>query len=269
MEAPFAIYGVLDCVVGYMGGDSPNPTYADVCTGRSGHVEVVHIQYDATQIPYTVLVDIFLKHHDPSDAGGQFADRGPQYASTVFYYDAHQRACAESAIAQYAQSMQQPCATHIRPAMPVTVAEAQHQGYAASQPVAYAQYYHGSGRATAIQEQQMRGLTDHQRHVIHGGTEPPFDNAYWDHKAPGVYVDCVSGEPLFRSQDKYDSGTGWPSFTAPLVPLMEVEDYALGYCRTEVRAPKSSIHLGHVFPDGPQGGRRFCINSAALVFHAI
>ena len=82
-------------------------------------------------------------------------------------------------------------------------------------------------------------------------------------------MDCVSGEPLFRSQDKYDSGTGWPSFTAPLVPLIEVEDYALGYCRTEVRAPKSSIHLGHVFSDGPQGGRRFCINSAALVFHAI
>lgn len=269
MEAPFSIYGVIDCVVGYMGGDSPNPTYADVCTGRSGHVEVVHIQYDATQIPYTVLVDIFLKHHDPSDSGGQFADRGTQYASTIFYHNDHQRRCAEASLAQYSQQHSVPCATHIRPAMPMTVAEPEHQGYAAAHPAAYARYYQGSGRARDLQQHQHTALTDTQRQIIQGGTEPPFQNAYWDHKAPGVYVDCVSREPLFRSQDKYDSGTGWPSFTAPLVPLIEVEDYALGYCRTEVRAPRSSIHLGHVFPDGPQGGRRFCINSAALVFYTI
>ncbi len=267
MESPFLIYGVIECTVGYMGGTSPNPTYADVCTGHSGYVEVVHIQYDSTQISYAVLVNIFLNHHDPSDLEGQFSDRGPQYASTLFYYDSQQRSYAEFAVTQYAQRMQTPCVTQIRPAMPMTVAEPPHQGYAANYPEAYAQYYQGSGRAWGIQQQRDTSITNIQRHVIQGGTEPPFDNAYWDHKATGVYVDCVSGEPLFHSQDKYDSGTGWPSFTASLVPMVEVEDYALGHCRTEVRAPKSSIHLGHVFPDGPNNGRRFCINSAALEFY--
>jgi peptide-methionine (R)-S-oxide reductase len=114
-------------------------------------------------------------------------------------------------------------------------------------------------------------LTDMQRHVTqHSGTEPPFSGAYADHKAEGIYVDIVSGEPLFSSFDKFDSGCGWPSFTTPLenAHVTEHVDATHGMTRTEVRSRHGDSHLGHVFPDGPRerGGLRYCINSASLRF---
>ena len=102
------------------------------------------------------------------------------------------------------------------------------------------------------------------------GTEPPFDNAYWDNKEPGIYVDVVSGEPLFASVNKFDSNSGWPSFTRPLEPenVVEKTDTSHGLIRTEVRSSHGDSHLGHVFPDGPpeEGGLRYCVNSASLRF---
>src|SRR2546428_8388354 len=104
----------------------------------------------------------------------------------------------------------------------------------------------------------------------HCGTEPPFHNAYWDNHKPGIYVDVVSGEPLFSSLDKFDSGTGWPSFTQPVksTDIVEKKDSAFGMVRTEVRSKVADSHLGHVFDDGPadKGGLRYCINSASLKF---
>ncbi len=117
----------------------------------------------------------------------------------------------------------------------------------------------------------LKNLTPLQLHVTQNcGTEPPFQNAYWDNKADGIYVDIVSGEPLFSSVDKFDSGTGWPSFTRPLVTdnVTEHTDDAHGMTRTEVKSAGAQSHLGHVFPDGlrAEGGLRYCINSAALRF---
>lgn len=114
-------------------------------------------------------------------------------------------------------------------------------------------------------------LSDKQKYVtLHDGTEPPFQNKYWNHKEPGIYVDAISGEPLFSSTDKFDSGTGWPSFTKPIDPdlVQHLQDDSLGMTRTEARSTKADAHLGHVFNDGPpeSGGQRYCINSASLKF---
>jgi peptide methionine sulfoxide reductase msrA/msrB len=114
-------------------------------------------------------------------------------------------------------------------------------------------------------------LTPMQEYVcLQGGTERPFENEYWDHHADGIYVDVISGEPLFSSTDKFDSGSGWPSFTRPISDhaVGEKSDMSHGMVRTEVKSTKSNAHLGHVFDDGPRdkGGLRYCINSAALRF---
>jgi len=122
--------------------------------------------------------------------------------------------------------------------------------------------------------QAISQLTPEQYRVTQKkGTEPAFRNEYWDNKKPGIYVDVVSGEPLFASVNKYDSRSGWPSFTVPLEPrnVVKKRDFGLGMIRTEVRSAHGDSHLGHVFNDGPadQGGLRYCINSAALRFISV
>jgi len=115
-----------------------------------------------------------------------------------------------------------------------------------------------------------KNLSTFQKYVIKGGTEPAFNNEYWNNKKEGIYVDAASGEPLFSSNDKYDSGTGWPSFTKPIntKSVIEKSDNTYGITRVEVRSKDADSHLGHVFDDGPQdkGGSRYCINSASLRF---
>jgi len=125
------------------------------------------------------------------------------------------------------------------------------------------------GMENEVSEYEVKELTDYQKYITQkGGTEQPFENEFWDNKKAGIYVDIASGEPLFSSLDKYDSGTGWPSFTKPLEEenIVTGSDTSLDIERTEVKSAKADSHLGHVFDDGPNDGSRYCINSASLRF---
>ena len=275
MEPPYAnIPGVINVRPGYTGGHVEKPTYEQVCSGASGHYEAVEVTYDPNVISYQRLLDVFWRQIDPNDAGGQFADRGPQYKTAVFYKDEEEKKIAEASKRGVAERLGKAVATEILSAAVFYPAEEYHCRYHEKNPEHYGRYKEGSGRAAFIRDvwgkEETDKLTPMQYEVTRRcGTEPPFDNAYWDNKKEGIYVDVISGEPLFLSGDKFDSGTGWPSFMRPInhESIEEKEDASYGMVRTEVRSKTSDAHLGHVFPDGPgPGGMRYCINSAALKF---
>lgn len=285
MESDFEkVDGVIEAISGYTGGSVPNPTYEQVCDGNTGHVEAVKVIYDPEKITYEKLLEVFWRHIDPTDAGGQFADRGAQYRTAVFYETEEERQTAERSKKNLAATgpFTRPVCTEILPLGFFCPAEAYHQDYYKKDPARYQWYRSGSGRDQFLQDvwvetkaipddaELRKRLTPLQYQVTRrNGTEPPFENEYWDNHEEGIYVDIISGEPLFSSTDKFDSGTGWPSFTRPLEPgnIVEKTDRSLLMVRTEVRSKHAGSHLGHVFKDGPRStGLRYCINSAALRF---
>jgi peptide methionine sulfoxide reductase msrA/msrB len=289
------IPGVVRVTSGYTGGFAADPTYEQVSSGKTGHAEAVQVLYDPAKVTYVQLLDVFWRHIDPTDPGGQFADRGSQYRSAIFYHDEEQKRLAEKSRQDLAGSgrFTKPIVTDIVKFEKFYSAENYHQGYSRKNPFHYKLYRSGSGRDRFLKnawegarceirpspaasyskpdDRTLREkLTTEQYAVTQQcGTEAPFKNDYWNNKREGIYVDVVSGEPLFSSMDKFDSGTGWPSFTKPLEPgnVVEKEDRSHFMRRTEVRSRHGDSHLGHVFPDGPgPKGLRYCMNSAALRF---
>lgn len=307
VEADFEkLKGIIGVVSGYSGGDAPNPNYKNYAQG--GHREVVEVTYDPKQTTYKSLVEHIIIYGDPTDSSGSFGDRGIQYAPAIYFENEEEKNIAQTAIDEInaKKIYDKPLAVEILPREKFWPAEEYHQDYSKKNPLRYKFYRTGSGRDSFVEKYKEKALengllldddmplampkdlnfqnyqkpsdellkkelTPLQYEVIKKeGTEKPFANEYNLNKAEGIYVDRISGEPLFSSKDKYDSGTGWSSFTKPISKDSVVlrEDKQLLATRTEVRSRYGDSHLGHVFDDGPadKGGQRYCINSVALLF---
>lgn len=278
------VYGVYDVTSGYANGNTENPTYEQVVRENTGHAETVHVKYDPDRVDLEKLLTYYFKIIDPTLLNQQGNDRGKQYRTGIYYTNEADRAIIDRVMAKEQERYDDLIVTEVEPLNNFTLAEEYHQDYLEKNPNGYCHVEFDSLENQEIpslidpalypkpsDEEIKAKLTKEQYEVTQGkGTERAYSNEYWDNYEPGIYVDVVTGEPLFSSADKYDSMCGWPSFTKPIDPavVLEYEDTSYNMVRTEVRSRVGDSHLGHVFNDGPvdRGGLRYCINSAAITF---
>ncbi|NLV17170.1 MAG: peptide-methionine (R)-S-oxide reductase MsrB [Syntrophomonadaceae bacterium] len=277
------INGVCETEAGYANGTTENPTYEDVCLRNTGHAETVKVLYDPEIISLESILALFYDIIDPLSRNKQGNDVGIQYRTGIYYVDDRDKEIIMDSLEQLRKSYNRPLAIEAMPLRNYCAAEEYHQDYLERNPSGYCHI--GSDKfnkaantkaQTGIYRKASPGalkakLTDMQYNVTqNNATEPPFRNEYYDNFNEGIYVDITTGEPLFSSLDKFESGCGWPSFSKPIKAdsIKETEDNSLGMKRTEVRSKLGDSHLGHVFQDGPResGGLRYCINSASLLF---
>jgi peptide methionine sulfoxide reductase msrA/msrB len=266
--------GVLSTEVGYANGPDKVPTYEDVCS-NSGHAETVKVVYDEAIIPLSKLLGFYFMVIDPLSVNRQGNDRGIQYRTGVYYTNDNQLSEIESVFREQEEKAGAKLAVELEPIRNFFSAEDYHQKYLDKNPGGYchipSSYFSINKSYKETSEELRERIGDLAYEVTqNAATERPFTGQYDKFFEKGIYADVVSGEVLFSSEDKFNSGCGWPAFTRPVASdaLVENTDTSHGMIRTEVRSSGANSHLGHVFNDGPSetGGLRYCINSAALRF---
>ena len=277
------VYGVAEVTSGYANGNTSQPTYQEI--GRTGHAETVHVRYDPERVSLEELLFHFFRIIDPTIENRQGNDIGTQYRTGIFFENQEDRLIIDDFVREEQQKYPLKIVTEVELLQGFYLAESYHQNYLEKNPGGYCHIQLNDildippvidpNRYSQPEDKELAAYLHPLVFEVTrlDGTEPPFANAYWDNHEKGLYVDAITGEPLFLSAHKFDSGTGWPSFTQPI--LLDVvtthTDLSRGMIRTEVRSRVGDNHLGHVFRDGPslQGGLRYCINSAALRFVSI
>lgn len=287
------INGVINTQVGYANGkmNIKNPTYKQVCNGDTDFAETVKVDYDPQAVSLPLLIQLFFKTIDPTSLNRQGNDRGTQYRTGIYYTDKTDLPVINEIVDSLAKNYSKPLVVEIEPLSNFYAAEEYHQDYLDVNPGGYChinpELFDFARKANAKKtsttppaekkflkpdDATLRSkLTPLQYEVTqNNATERPFENIYWNETREGIYVDITTGEPLFVSTDKFESGCGWPSFSRPIDKSLihEENDSSHGMRRIEVRSKTGNAHLGHVFDDGPtdQGGLRYCINSASLRF---
>ena len=278
-----SIPGVIDAKSGYANGScEADADYDTVCKGNTGFRETVRVEYDPGQVSLDALLLAYFYVIDPTVQNRQGNDRGSQYQTGVYFTNEAARETVKR-IAGIERGRSEKFFVEIAPLKNYYPAEEYHQNYLEKNPNGYCHIPRaeielfsrlridpGDYQKPAAESIRDKLTEEQYRVTQESGTERAFTGEFWDKFEKGIYVDVVTGEPLFSSTDKYESGCGWPAFTKPIESpaVVEKEDLSHGMRRTEVRSRAGDSHLGHVFTGDPESpnGVRYCINSAALRF---
>ena len=277
------IPGVLSTEVGYANGNTENPTYEEVCSNNTGFAETVKVEYEDSKIGLPFILELYYDVINPVSINRQGGDVGTQYRTGIYFTDTEDETVILTSIGKLQQNYREKIAVEVKPLFNYYKAEEYHQKYLDKNPGGYchigAAKFEKAEKAMDPSRKYAKKTVDELKENLNevqfnvtqnSATEPPYQNEYFDKFEEGIYVDITTGEPLFLSDDKFESGCGWPSFSRPIAPelITDITDRSHGMLRTEVRSSHGEAHLGHVFEDGPasQGGLRYCINSAALKF---